>query len=436
MSWSVKSKGLDVNTERRNFRRVVFAVSLLALAALGNAARADEGTDADTGLSVSVGYTGDLRRNTTGGLAVGSAYSDMLDLGASWTSDKLFSDTRLTTNLSVMHVGGDDISGELVGDLHGVNNIEAPDAWHLYEFWSEFSFGGRGNTSLRLGLLDLNADFDTPVTSALFVGPAHGIGTEVAQTGGNGPAIFPVTGIGIRFAGEMGEALRWRVGAFEGTPGDDDEASFAVVDVARGEGSLLIGELEYASDRVNKISLGAWSYTADFDRLDSGLATAPQSQDGNRGAYALVDLPLARFGAARLDGSLRVGFADARFNAVDQYAGATLVLSQPFAARPDDALGFAVAYGRTGDLYRAVQDFAGIPAASAETSFELTYRSSLSSWLALAPSVQFVHNPGADLAMRDAWVVGLRFELSHEKSWPMFAQRAAPEAPSVARTDE
>ena len=92
MNWSVKSSGFAANTERRNFRRVVFAVSLLALAALGRAARADEGADADTGLSVSVGYTGDLRRNTTGGLAVGTAYSDLLDLGATWTSDKLFSD--------------------------------------------------------------------------------------------------------------------------------------------------------------------------------------------------------------------------------------------------------------------------------------------------------------------------------------------------------
>ncbi|HEU5137819.1 MAG TPA: carbohydrate porin [Steroidobacteraceae bacterium] len=429
LKWSAKSSGFSANTERRNFRRVVVAVALLALAALGSA-RADEAADADTGLAVSFAYTGDLRRNTTGGLATGTAYSDLLDLGATWTSDKLFSDTRLTTNLSVMHVGGDEISSELVGDLHGVNNIEAPDAWHLYEFWSEFSFGGRGNTSLRLGMLDINADFDTPVTSGLFVGSPHGIGTEFSQTGGNGPSVWPVTGLGIRVAGEWSDALRWRFGAFEGAPGDDDETRFAVFDLAGGEGSLLIGELEYASERVNKMSLGLWSYTAAFERLDSG-ATA-----GNRGAYALVDLPLANIGAAEVDGSLRVGVADARFNAVDRFAGASVVVSHAFAARPGDALGFAVAYGRTGDLYRAVQSLAGVPAARAETSFELTYLSPITSWLMLAPSVQFVSNPGADLAMRDAWVVGLRFELSHEKAWPMFAQRAAQPAPAVARTDE
>jgi porin len=427
MVWSVE--------ERRNCRRVVLAVSLLALAALGRAARAEDGVDDSTGLAVSIGYTGDLRRNTTGGIAVGTAYSDLLDLGASWSTNNLFAGTGFTTNLSVMHIGGDDISGDFVGDLHGVNNIEAPDAWHLYEFWSEFSFGGRANASLRMGVLDLNADFDTPVTSGLFVGSPHGIGTELSQTGGNGPAVWPVTGLGIRLAGQWSEGLHWRVGAFEGTPGDDDETSFAAFHVARGEGSLLIGEMEYMSDRVNKVSLGVWSYTADFERLDAELTNDSRSQSGNQGVYALVDLPLANVGPARVDGSLRLGIADGRFNPVDEFVGATVVVSHPFESRPDDAFGLAVAYGRTGDIYRKVQALAGVPAASAETSYELTYRAPVTGWLTLLPSVQFVDNPGADLAMRDAWVVGLRFELSHEKSWPMFAKRAAPGDPTVAQAE-
>ena len=75
-------------------------------------------------------------------------------------------------------------------------------------------------------------------------------------------------------------------------------------------------------------------------------------------------------------------------------AAATVVVSHPFASRPDDAFGFAVAYGRTGEIYRTVQALAGIPAASAETSYELTYRAPVTGWLALAPSVQFVQQSG------------------------------------------
>ena len=435
MSRSAKSFGRSASDERRNLRRVVIAVSLLALAALGNAARADEGAEDETGLAVNIGYTGDYRRNTTGGMEVGAAYSDMFDLGAKWTTDSLFSGTRFTTMLSVKHLGGGDITNDYVGDLHGLNNIEAPDAWRLYEVWSQFDFGGRANTSLRMGLLDLNVDFDAPVTSAFFIGPVHGIGTELSQTGGNGPAIFPVTGLGIRVAGNVNENVHWRFGAFEGTPGDSDEASFAAVDLKRSEGELLIGEMEYVSERINKISLGLWSYTAEFERLDAGLTTGPQSEKGNQGVYALVDLPLAQVGSARIDGSVRLGIANERFNPVEQCLSATLVMSHPFENRPDDAVGFGVAHGRTGEIYRNVQALAGIPAANAETTYELTYRASVTDWMSLVPSVQFVSHPGADLSMSDSWVVGLRFELSREKSWPMLAQRNAPAQPSVVQAE-
>jgi hypothetical protein len=33
------------------------------------------------------------------------------------------------------------------------------------------------------------------------------------------------------------------------------------------------------------------------------------------------------------------------------------------------------------------------------------------------PGVQFVQHPGADAALGDAWVVGLRIEVSRQKSW-------------------
>jgi hypothetical protein len=47
---SVKSSGFAANTERRNCRRAVFALTLIALAAIGRAARADEA--GDSGLAV------------------------------------------------------------------------------------------------------------------------------------------------------------------------------------------------------------------------------------------------------------------------------------------------------------------------------------------------------------------------------------------------
>ena len=39
----------------------------------------------------------------------------------------------------------------------------------------------------------------------------------------------------------------------------------------------------------------------------------------------------------------------------------------------------------------------------------------LTSWLVVQPNIQYVINPGADAQIKDATVLGVRFELSAEK---------------------
>lgn len=50
----VRSSALAASTERRNFRRALISLSLIAIAALCRAVRAEEGVDAYTGLAVSI----------------------------------------------------------------------------------------------------------------------------------------------------------------------------------------------------------------------------------------------------------------------------------------------------------------------------------------------------------------------------------------------
>ena len=133
---------------------------------------------------------------------------------------------------------------------------------------------------------------------------------------------------------------------------------------------------------------------------------------------------------------MRVGTADARFNTFDQYVGAALTVTQPFAGRADDAIGIAMARGHVGSAYRFAQSLSGAPTHSTETSIELTYRLAAAQWLTLAPSIQYVNNPGADFMRGNAWIVGLRFELTKEHAWPMTAQVMAPASQTVAQAEE
>jgi porin len=386
--------------------------------------------DAESSFSVSASYTGDIRRNTTGGLGVGAAYADSVDLGVVWVSEGLFSDARMTTSLSVMYLGGGDISADYIGDLQGANNLEAGNGWKLYESWVEFSFGESSNT-LRAGVLDLNAEFDTPVTQGLFTASPFGIGTEFSQTGARGPVCWPTTGLGLRAAGDFTDRLHWRLGAYDGAPGTERD-SFTSTRISGDEGALLVGEVEYAAGRVHKLAFGAWSYTADFERIDAAMHVAPVDRGGNRGFYAHFDASLGSVGPVDFDGGLRAGAAAARFNAVDAYVGLAITANHLFAARPGDSLGFGVAHAALGDEYRSLRAFDGQPASSAETTFEFVYRAELTPWLSLLPVVQFVHDPGADPLVGDAWVAGLRFELSRERSWQLDARRTSASDDSYA----
>jgi porin len=376
-----------------------------------------------------VAYTGDLRRNTTGGLAVGTAYSHAFDLGVAWRTSAL--GARVITNLAVMYMGGDQISAELTGDLQGLNSIEAAERWRLYESWVEIGFG-ESSSHLRAGVLDLNAEFDTPVTQGLFTGSPFAIGTELSQTGLRGPAVWPVTGLGLRVAGNLDENLHWRVAAYDGAPGTDDD-DFTSFHLSSHEGALLIGEIEYASERIHKFSVGAWAYTADFERIDAALQPDAAPGHGNRGFYSTVDVPLGSAGAVAFDGALRAGVAADRYNAVDGYVGVAITACHFWAARPADRVGFGIAHAHLGRPYREVSAFEGAPTTSAETLYELAYRAEVASWLVLVPNVQFVSHPGAMHGVDDSWVAGLRFELSHAQSWPLSVRQSPPGDGSFAR---
>jgi porin len=236
----------------------------------------------------------------------------------------------------------------------------------------------------------------------------------------------------LRIAGRLGEAISWRAAAFDGVPGREDRNSFAPVDVSRQQGALLIGEVEFSMRRLNKLAFGAWSYTAAFETIDAQLSGSA-ARKGNRGGYAMIDLPLGNINAARLDGVLRAGVADARFNAVSTYLGAAVVATHLLPGRPDDAAGIAVAHGRTGARFRSQLAFDGGVPLKAETAVELTWRAPLQPWLALVPSVQWVESPGADRNLRNAWIVGARLEMNFGHSWPLLAkQRDAADATSLA----
>lgn len=347
-------------------------------------------------------YTAEVIGNASGGLRRGARYLDNLDLVFEADLERVAGWTGAQLHLYGLYNNGNSIS-DLVGDSHAVSNIETGvRALRLYEAWIDQKFGGQ--VSLRAGLYDLNSEFDALDSSGLFVGSAHGIGTDFGQSGRNGPSIFPSTSLAARLQLDPAEGWTIRAAVLDAVPGDPARPGRTVIRLNKDEGALLVGEIQAPLGKGGKLLLGHWRYTARFDLTDrSGTAT------GNAGTYIRAELPLAATPGRRIDAFARLGTASGRFNMFDFFASAGLKFTGWLPGRDADEFGIALAAGFTAEPYRTATG-----AAPSEIAVEATYRTQLAPWLALQPQAQYIRRPSADPAVPDALVLGLRTEIAFD----------------------
>ncbi|ALH79580.1 carbohydrate porin [Sphingopyxis macrogoltabida] len=344
-------------------------------------------------------YTGEVMGNVSGGVRKGARYLDNLDIVFEADLEKLAGWTGAQLHLYGLYNNGRSISA-FAGDTQAISNIETGvSAFRLYEAWIDQKIGER--ISVKAGLYDLNSEFDSLDAAGLFVSSPHGIGTDFAQSGRNGPSIFPSTSLAARFQVEPAEGWAVRAAVLDGVPGDPDHPRQTAIKLGNGDGALLVGEVQ-APLKGGKLLLGHWQYTAAFEPNDGGAAAT-----GNSGTYLRGEMPIVVQGERRADLFARVGTAKGRFNMFDAFASGGIKFAGWIPGREEDEFGLAVAAAFTSDSYRAA---AG--ASASEIAIEATYRAPLTSWLTLQPSLHYIRRPSADPTIPDALVIGLRAETS------------------------
>lgn len=393
---------------------MAFALIVAAFVSPSHACEQPDQADCPT-IEIAAAYTGDLWRNVDGGIARGGAYLDNFDLLADLDPSRWLGWSGLKLHAHLIYNNGRAFSGRYVGNAQVVSNIEAVDSWRLYEFWAEYGFGASDSKSVRVGLYDLNSEFNALDASGLFLNSSHGIGAEIAQTGLNGPSIFPVPGLALRVRGQSDRAY-WQVAALDAVPGDPDHPERTSFHLTSDEGALLALEVGGEIAGFNKLALGAWSYTADFESIDETDSNGdPLRADGNRGFYLLAEKSLWANGESTVNGFLRAGTAASRFNPLESFIGFGVSGRGWLSTRADDEFGIALAHVANSARQRQLAISAGAPVDRSETTLELTWRAPINDWLVLQPDVQYVVNPGTSPELRNAWAIGLRFEIS--TSW-------------------
>jgi porin len=412
------------------------ALSALAAMTCGAPAVCGQTGGGDSGVRpviLAFSYTGELVQNATGGARRGATFPGAAGVELTLLLGRLvgWHGARIFVFALGTHGGA---PSDLVGDVQGVSNLEAPAAVRLEEAWLQQNLLGK-RLSWLLGRYDLNTEFYRLQSGALFVNSSFGIGPEFAQSGVAGPSIFPNTAVGTRVDFKPSPNVVWRAAVLDGMPVGRPEGGIRLF--APGAGVLLVGEVALISrpDTVGeprqrrfrigrgparsyraKLALGAWYYTARFPDLVATLPNAASVQHrGSGGAYLVGDQTgwsprRGRPGA--LTAFAQLGLGDGRVNQIGGYVGGGLTFTAPFRSRAQDALGLAVAAARNGSHYERAQTAAGAPAAG-ETTLELTYLAQLGSWLTVQPDVQYVIHPGGARATRNAVVLGLRVAVSH-----------------------
>ena len=374
---------------------------------------AAEGRRQPPAVDLSVLYTAELWRNVRGGIRRGDRYLDNLDVTLTVDAERTLGWRGATLFVYGLYNNGHALSGDLVGDAQTVSNIETGvRAARLYQAWIEQRVGGdRG--SIKIGLYDLNSEFDTTNVGSLSLLSSHGIGPEFGQSGRNGPSIFPYTSLAIR--GEVKLSGNWTVRAavLDGVPDDPDHPKRTAILLNRGDGALGVAEVDYVGTPAN-VTIGYWRYTARFEPWSS--IGSDQDDRGNQGAYAVIERRLTRLHPDRPDdmrglaGFVQAGIADRRFNRIDRYVGGGLVYTGVIDSA-EDRLGVTFAHAAFSSDYRRFQAANGALVSPSESVVELTYRRAITHFVTVQPDIQYVIHPSEQRTLHDALAMGLRIEL-------------------------
>ena len=138
--------------------------------------------------------------------------------------------------------GTGDEPNDLAGTLQGINNNAVSDnRIKLYQLYLAQEFAD-APVMLRAGFIDLNEDFYANDAAGLLIAPAFGIGSELAATGPNGPAIFPSTSLTATMRVETSASMM--------------HVSDSVKDAAKNTSDVQIA-VKQAHDEVNSMILKA-----------------------------------------------------------------------------------------------------------------------------------------------------------------------------------
>lgn len=392
----------------------------------------------EKGIALEFTHRSDVLRNLEGGLQRGGAWLGYTDARGLFDLEKLYGWTNMTGYVQFHSTLGDKPNEWYLASSMGTDNIEAPaNTAQLYHAWVQKSWL-EDSVSLLLGLYPVDAEFYVTDTSGLFLHPSLGMAAEVAQSGLNGPPVYPLGSLGTRIKYISPNRTAYLQAALlDGVPGDPANPYGTQIKLNPADGTFAIAEIGYTPleaghtfepvvpegaakmeptiklhekyEEFNKTAFGVWRYSTRFDDLTDLDASGNPLQRDSSGWYLLAERTLYSEADNPNDGLaafFRFGVASADILQSDWSASLGARYRGLLKGRDDDIAGLAISVSHASPKHQQLN-----ASTDRETALEATYRIQLRPWLAVQPLWQRIVAPGMVTGVRDATLLGTRLEI-------------------------
>jgi len=352
-------------------------------------------------------YTADVIGVVDGVESRAGRYLDNLEASLDGDLERQFGWRGARVHFSILANGGGEPNA-IAQTLQGYDNIEVgSQGVRLYEAWVEQDLAD-GAASVLAGLYDVNSEFYATEASDLLIAPPFGIGSELAATGPNGPAIFPSTSLAVRMRIGATDGLHAQfaaVNARAGTIGDDGG-----VDTTMDDGVLYLAEAGWSGPV--RMAIGAWRYGEGQEDIRDVLPGGDPVLSDAQGAYLVAEGTVFEAeDAPTVRAFVRLGVSDG--DTTDFKGGwqTGLRVDSVFDSRPDSAFSVGFHQGLLSDKARANARDAGTTFGDAEGGIELTYADTFGP-VTIQPDLQWIYHPGGDEDRDPILTAGLRVILT------------------------
>lgn len=347
----------------------------------------------DMGLQPQLSYKLDYAHASQKELSSNNYMMGLLDLGLDIDLEKAIGLEKSHFFIDAIHNHGDQAS-EKVGDSFVFSNIEAPQSTKIFQMYFEKEI--HSDWAIKLGLVDLNSEFFVTSSSSNLINSAFGISPVFAQTGVNGPSIYPTSALSARIKYVSPKKMYFSFGNYNAQAGDPDHTNETVVYLKNDKGFLNVIEMGYDPQEENflKLSLDLWRYSQKIENLNT------DGEKNNSGYYFITDKKIEDLGFF-----VKYSQCDKMLNVFDQSLELGMLHTGLFKSRPEDIFSLGLVHAHVSSEF---QNLYG--SESHESVIETNYKFVISKNISLQPDIQWIKNPGLDSAKNQTYIFMNRFQ--------------------------